>query len=116
MKPRPVILVLVALAVAAILAAFAVGLAWNNNHNHSHRGHIVAPFVPVRNYHPTAAERTCGKAIIEDWYPDGRVDHVYRLECYGAALGMLPTHPIDYSNVFEDITKAYQARRADLIR
>ena len=109
---RPVILVLVALAITATLAVVAVGLVWNDNRNRTPR-HNGADFVLIANYRPTATERSCGKAIIQDWYRDGRVDRVYPLECYGAALGLLPS---DYSTVVENITKAYRARRSDLIR
>ena len=109
---RPVILVLVALAITATVAAVAVGLIRNDNRNHAPR-HNGGDVVLVATYHPTATKRSCGKAIIRDWYPDGRVDRVYPLECYGAALGLLPPH---YSTVVEAITRAYQTRRADLIR
>jgi hypothetical protein len=113
---RPVILVLLTLAITATLAIVVFGFVRNHSRNHA-RGHNGADFVLAAKYQPTAVERSCGKAIIQDWYPDGRVDPVYPLECYGAALGLLPPkNSLVYSTVVEDITRAYQARRSELMR
>ena len=65
----------------------------------------VAPL--VANYQPTDSQRRCGLAIVKDWFPDGCVDGRYTRECFDAALGLLPPHPLVYSNAADDIRAAY---------
>lgn len=100
MKMRPVVLAL-GLAVVAVAIVSVVGLVAyvDRDDIHDAAGPVLVP-----NLNPPVAERRCGKRVIEDWYVDGRVDRVYRLGCYGAALGLLPTSPPLDSTVVEDIT------------
>src|SRR3954469_16402134 len=39
---------------------------------------------------------TCTKALIHDWYVDGRVDKTYPVHCYREALKKLPEDQIVY--------------------
>ena len=54
----------------------------------------------------TAASKSCGDQVIADWYGDGRVDKVFPLQCYQAAIRSLPVDVLDYSNAKEDILRA----------
>ena len=53
-----------------------------------------------------AAKKSCGDAVIADWYGDGRVDKVFPLPCYQEAIRSLPVDVLDYSNAKEDILRA----------
>jgi hypothetical protein len=59
---------------------------------------------------PAAAAKSCGSAVIDDWYDDGRVDGTYALHCYDDAIDALPRDVRDYSSAKEDIQRALQAR------
>jgi hypothetical protein len=59
---------------------------------------------------PAAAAKSCGRAVIDDWYDDGRVDGTYALHCYEDAIDSLPRDVRDYSSAKEDIQRALQAR------
>jgi hypothetical protein len=51
----------------------------------------------------------CGDRILSDWR-DGRIDHVYPLDCYRQALMSLPEDLRIYSSAESDITRALQNR------
>lgn len=55
---------------------------------------------------PAAAAKSCGRAVIDDWYEDGRVDGTYALHCYDDAIENLPRDVRDYSSAKEDIQRA----------
>ena len=48
----------------------------------------------------------CAERVIRDWYSGGRVDGVYRLQCYRAAIRALPSDVLQYSNADQDIRRA----------
>ena len=52
--------------------------------------------------------RACSKRVIEDWYPDGRVNKRYAVACYTAALNESPSMD---SNAREDIQLALDSAR-----
>jgi cobalamin biosynthesis Mg chelatase CobN len=60
---------------------------------------------------PATAAKACGRAVIDDWYEDGRVDGTYALHCYDEAIDALPRDVRDYSSAKEDIQRALQARK-----
>ena len=60
---------------------------------------------------PAGAAKSCGRAVIDDWYEDGRVDGTYALHCYDDAIETLPRDVRDYSSAKEDIQRALQARK-----
>ena len=51
------------------------------------------------------------RAVIDDWYDDGRVDGTYALHCYDDAIEILPRDVRDYSSAKEDIQRALQAAK-----
>jgi hypothetical protein len=52
---------------------------------------------------------TCSKALIHDWYVDGRVDRTYPVHCYREALKQIPEDQIIYGTLREDLNRALQA-------
>ena len=60
---------------------------------------------------PAGAAQSCGRAVIDDWYDDGRVDGTYALHCYDDAIEILPRDVRDYSSAKEDIQRALQNRK-----
>jgi hypothetical protein len=55
-----------------------------------------------------AAKEPCWKTLIDDWY-DGRIDNVYPVPCYRAALEHMPEDVAQYSTLGDDINRALQA-------
>jgi hypothetical protein len=52
---------------------------------------------------------SCSKALIHDWYVDGRVDKTYPVHCYREALKKLPEDQIIYGSLRQDLTRALQS-------
>jgi hypothetical protein len=52
---------------------------------------------------------TCSKALIHDWYVDGRVDKTYPVHCYREALKQIPQDQIIYGTLRQDLTRALQS-------
>jgi hypothetical protein len=52
---------------------------------------------------------SCSKALIHDWYVDGRVDQTYPVHCYREALKQIPEDQIIYGTLREDLNRALQA-------
>ncbi len=48
----------------------------------------------------------CAQRVIRDWYSGGRVDNVYPLRCYSAAIRALPSDVLQYSDADQDIRRA----------
>ena len=48
----------------------------------------------------------CAQRVIRDWYSGARVDEVYPLGCYRAALRALPNDVLQYSTADQDIRRA----------
>ncbi len=82
-SPTPLILLLTALAVGAALG--------------------VAQPAQARTM------TTCSKALIHDWYVDGRVDKTYPVHCYREALRQIPEDQIIYGTLRQDLTRALQS-------
>jgi hypothetical protein len=55
---------------------------------------------------PAASSKNCAKAVVADWYGDGRVDKVFPIHCYQEAIRSLPIDVLDYSNAKQDILRA----------
>jgi hypothetical protein len=48
----------------------------------------------------------CAQRVIRDWYDGGRVDGVYPLRCYRAAIRALPEDVLQYSDARNEIQRA----------
>lgn len=57
---------------------------------------------------PAAGASGCGQKIVDDWFEDGRVDKVYAIKCYRAALKLLPEDAQNYSSAPDEINRALQ--------
>jgi hypothetical protein len=72
----------------------------------------VAAAVAVVAYFATASTISasslddCAQRVIRDWYSGGRVDGVYPLPCYRAAIRALPADVLQYSDADRDISSA----------
>lgn len=60
-------------------------------------------FVPTADAGPLDA---CAQRVIRDWYSGGRVDKLYPLGCYRAAIRALPTDVLEYSDADKEIARA----------
>lgn len=56
-------------------------------------------------------ESSCGDEVVADW-SDGRIDGVYPLHCYEAAVAGLPEDVRAYSSAEDDISRALLSLRA----
>ena len=52
---------------------------------------------------------TCSKALVHDWYVDGRVDNTYPVHCYREALKQIPEDQAIYGTLRQDLTRALQS-------
>jgi hypothetical protein len=57
----------------------------------------------------TAQASVCSRALIHDWYVDGRVDQTYAVHCYREALKNIPEDQIGYGSLRDDLTRALLA-------
>lgn len=60
------------------------------------------------------SQAVCAQRVIRDWYTGGRVDGVYPLACYRAAIRALPADVRDYSDADRDIARAMAFARRGL--
>lgn len=70
--------------------------------------------VVVTPHAQAASEETteeCAYRVIRDWYSGGRVDGVYPLRCYRAAIQALPEDVLQYSDADRDIQRALDLAR-----
>ena len=51
----------------------------------------------------------CADAILGDWL-DNRIDRVYALDCYEAAIDAIPADLRDYTDAADVIARAFQSR------
>jgi hypothetical protein len=52
---------------------------------------------------------TCSKALVHDWYVDGRIDNTYPVHCYREALNQIPEDQAIYGTLRQDLTRALQS-------
>jgi hypothetical protein len=55
-----------------------------------------------------SAASPCADAIIADWLDDSRIDRVYALPCYEAAIDAIPNDLRDYTDAADVIARAFQ--------
>jgi hypothetical protein len=56
----------------------------------------------------TTAAAPCADAVLADWLDNGRIDQLYDLPCYEAAIDAIPTDLLDYTDAEEVIARAFQ--------
>lgn len=52
---------------------------------------------------------SCSKALVHDWYVDGRIDQTYPVHCYREALKQIPEDQIIYGTLRQDLTRGLQS-------
>lgn len=57
-----------------------------------------------------SAAPPCAQAILADWLDDSRIDRVYALPCYEAAIDAIPDDLRDYTDAADVIARAFQDR------
>jgi hypothetical protein len=50
--------------------------------------------------------KSCWRALVQDWYSDGRIDKTYEVHCYRDALKHLPPDVKAYSDAYDVISRA----------
>ena len=55
-----------------------------------------------------SAAPPCAIALLADWLDNSRIDHVYALPCYEAAIDAIPQDLEDYTNAADVIARAFQ--------
>ena len=61
---------------------------------------------------PAAAAATpapCWQRLLNDYYDNGRIDHVYTAVCYTEAIKRIPRPLRDYSDAYDVLTRSLQA-------
>lgn len=66
---------------------------------------LIAAFVATGT---ASAATLCGKAILDDWLDNDRIDRIYELSCYEAAIDAIPEDIRIYTNAEEVISRAFQ--------
>jgi hypothetical protein len=56
-----------------------------------------------------SAAPPCAEAILADWLDDSRIDRVYALPCYEAAIDSIPDDLKDYTDAADVIARAFQS-------
>jgi len=67
---------------------------------------IVAASLTVALPAEATSTDGCAQRVIRDWYGGGRVDGVYPLRCYRAAIRALPEDVLQYSDARLEIARA----------
>ena len=67
---------------------------------------IVAASLTVALPAGASSTDACAQRVIRDWYAGGRVDGVYPLRCYRAAIRALPEDVLQYSDARNEIERA----------
>ena len=57
-----------------------------------------------------SAAPPCAQAMLADWLDDGRIDRIYALPCYEAAIDAIPDDLRDYTDAADVIARAFQDR------
>jgi hypothetical protein len=73
---------------------------------------VVAALVSalVASSSAAAAKPPCADAILADWLDNSRIDRVYALDCYEAAIDAIPADLRDYTDAADVIARAFQNR------
>ena len=71
---------------------------------------VIAGALALVAFTGTATAATpCAQRVIDDWSDNGRIDRVYRLQCYEEAIDGIPVDLRDYTNAADVIGRALTA-------
>jgi hypothetical protein len=68
---------------------------------------LLAAFVMSSS---ASAASPCADAVLADWLDNSRIDRVYALPCYEAAIDAIPHDLRDYTDAADVISRAFQER------
>jgi hypothetical protein len=68
---------------------------------------LLAAFVMSSS---ASAASPCADAVLADWLDNSRIDRVYALPCYEAAIDAIPHDLRDYTDAADVISRAFQDR------
>ena len=74
---------------------------------------LVAVVLAAVQVTPAAAAQKCATRIFKDWTDNHRIDRVYGLTCYRAAIKALPVDVRTYSSAEDDIRRAMLYAQSD---
>jgi len=70
---------------------------------------LAAAAIAALSHTPSAYAATkCGKAVLLDWYDNGRIDKLYPLHCYEEGIDAIPNDIGPYSDAQDVIFRALQ--------
>lgn len=71
---------------------------------------LLASAVVALSLSGTAAAATpCGKQVLEDWFDNGRIDRIYKINCYEEGIDAIPGDLAPYADAEQVITRALQS-------
>jgi hypothetical protein len=69
---------------------------------------LAAALAALVSTSTTGAAPPCADAVLADWLDNSRIDRLYDLPCYEAAIDAIPTDLRDYTDAEEVIARAFQ--------
>jgi hypothetical protein len=69
---------------------------------------IVAALAAFAASGTAGAATPCSKTVLDDWLDNDRIDRIYELSCYEAAIDAIPEDIRIYTNAEEVISRAFQ--------
>ena len=69
---------------------------------------LVSAFVVVSMPATAGAQSKCGKRVLDDWFDNGRIDKLYKLNCYEEAIDAIPKDLDPYVDARDVINRALQ--------
>lgn len=71
---------------------------------------LVATALVALSFSGTAAAATpCGKKVLADWFDNGRIDRIYKINCYEEGIDAIPGDLAPYADAEQVITRALQS-------
>jgi hypothetical protein len=69
---------------------------------------LAAALAALVSTSTTRAAPPCADAVLADWLDNSRIDRLYELPCYEAAIDAIPNDLLDYTDAEEVIARAFQ--------
>jgi hypothetical protein len=89
----------------------------NRRHARGLKGLLLVALVAVSGFAftaaPASAASPCWAQVLNDWFVDGRIDHIYPIACYTQAQQHLGQDAVNYSGAPDDIRRALLAAIRD---
>lgn len=102
---------IVAIVAVTAVALFAVQAALAAGQQVSDPGTDGTQMSTTQEPARAKPSKNCAKQIIADWFPDQRIDLIYELPCYRAAIKALPRDVLVYTDAPADMQRALSFAR-----